>query len=119
MKTYLEFSIDGTIIEQKSKDKVLNFSNFDYKFIDTVNYNKYNFVILYNNELESSEYKKNITKLPFINKTIYGKFIVFIVDESNNVKNFTENKLLNLINIKPKNNDDIHNYSSDDFNLSD
>lgn len=124
MKTYLEFSVDGDILELKSKDKVFEATNYDYKFIDNIVYNKYNFIILYNKYTEEqilNNYycKKNITKLPFIEKNIYGKFAVFIVDSSNNLKYFSENKLLNLISIKPKNTEDIDNYSSDDFNLSD
>lgn len=125
MKTYLEFSVNGDIQEIKSKDKVFDVTNYDYKFIDNIEYNKYNFIILYNKYTEDqilnnyNNYKKNITKLPFLEKIIYGKFIIFLVDSSNNLKSFTENKLLNLINIKPSNIDDIDNYSSDDFNLSD
>ena len=41
-----------------------------------------------------------------------------MVDSSYNLKVFTESKLLNLINIKSKNDNNI-DYSSDDFNLSD
>ena len=124
MKTYLEFSVDGDILELKLKDKVFDATNYDYKFIDNIVYNKYNFIILYNKYTEEQilnnyDCKKNITKLPFIEKNIYGKFAVFIVDSSNNLKSFSENKLLNLINIKPKSTEDIDNYSSDDFNLSD
>ena len=124
MRTYLEFSVDGDIVELKLKDKVFDANNYDYKFIENINYNKYNFVVLYNkysNEeiLNNLDNKKNISVLPFLNKEIYGKFAVFMVDSSNNLKSFSENKLLNLINIKPKNSEDIDNYSSDDFNLSD
>ena len=124
MKTYLEFSVDGDILELKSKDKIFYANNYDYKFIDNIVYNKYNFIILYNKYTEEQilnnyDCKKNITKLPFIEKNIYGKFSVFIVDSSNNLKSFSENKLLNLISIKPKSTEDIDNYSSDDFNLSD
>ena len=124
MKTYLEFSVDGDIVELKSKDKVFDAIKYDYKFIDNIVYNKYNFIILYNKYTEEQilnnyNCKKNITNLPFIEKNMYGKFALFIVDSSNNLKSFSENKLLNLINIKPKSTEDIDNYSSDDFNLSD
>ena len=123
MKTYLEFSVDGDILELKSKDKILDTKNYNYKYIDNIVYNKYNFVVLYNkynNEeiINNIEYKENITKLPFIEKKINGKFVVFMVDSSYNLKVFTESKLLNLINIKSKNDNNI-DYSSDDFNLSD
>ena len=115
MKTYLEFSVDGDISEIKLKDKVFDITSYNYNFIENINYNRYNFVILYNKH----DCKKNISSLPFLNKEIYGKFSVFIVDTDNNIKSFTENKLLNLINIKPTNTDDIDDYSSEDFNLSD
>ena len=116
MKIYLEFSVDGDIIELKTKDKVIEPNNYDYKYIENINYNKYHFALLYNN---NNECKKNITNFPFVKKVIYGKFALFMVDYENNIKSFNENKLLNLINIKPKNSEDIDNYSSDDFNLSD
>ena len=124
MKIYLEFSVDGDIVELKTKDKVIESNNYDYKYIENISYNKYNFVLLYNNNNDNdndndNDCKKNITNLPFIKKDIHGKFVIFMVDSENNIKSFNENKLLNLINIKPQNNEDIDNYSSDDFNLSD
>lgn len=115
MKIYLEFSVDGDIIELKTKDKVIESNNYDYNYIENINFNKYNFVLLYNN----NECKKNITNLPFIKKVINGKFALFMIDSENNIKSLNENKLLNMINIKPQNSEDIDNYSSDDFNLSD
>ena len=80
MKTYLEFSVDGDILELKSKDKILDTKNYNYKYIDNIVYNKYNFVVLYNkynNEeiINNIEYKENITKLPFIEKKLMANLL--------------------------------------------
>lgn len=111
MKTYLSFSTEGEINEFKTTEKLFKSDIYtNYKFIDKINHNKYNFIILYNNDTI-----KNITVLPFYNKDIYGKFLLFQTDKENNLKSLTENKILKLFN-KLKTN--IEDYSSDDFNLS-
>lgn len=113
MKTYLRFSNEGEITELKTKNILFKCENYtDYNFIDNINHNKYNFIILYNKMNEI----KNITSLPFYKKEIYGNFLLFAVDNVNNIKSFTENKLMKFINIEKKN---IEDYSSDDFSLSD
>lgn len=116
MKTYLEFSVDGDITEIKTKNKSFDANDYinDYKFVENINYNKYIFILLYNNSDNNNQ--KNITKLPFYNRDLYGKFIIFMLDSENNIKSFTENKFLNLITVKKN---QIEDYSSDDFNLSD
>ena len=115
MKTYLLFSIEGELTEYKTKDKSFDSTNYTtFSYIYYINYNKNNFIILYNKNVSD---KKNITVLPFYNKEIYGAFIVFLTDSENNLKSFTEVKFLKLLNISQKNID--QEYSSDDFNLSD
>jgi len=114
MKIYLECSVDGDIVEVKTKDKLLEVTNYEYEFIEPIYYHKYNFVLLYNNK---EDQKENITKLPFTEKKINGKFLLFLADSNNNIKSLSENKLLALINIQKNDND--NDYSSDDFNLSD
>ena len=114
MKTYLQFSVEGDILELKTNDKIFNKDNYtDYNNIENVIYNKHNFIILFNNkELE----KKNISVLPFYKKDIYGSFLLFVIDNEKNIKSLTEQKYLKLLSIAKKNYED---YSSDDFNLSD
>ena len=115
MKTYLHFSVEGKLKELKIKEKIFNYKNYaNYSFKESINYNKYNFIILYNKNLQDTN---NITSLPFYNKTINGNFLLFSIDNENNLKSLTENKLLKLLNNvtqKIINTD----YSSDDF-LSD
>lgn len=113
MPTYLEFSIEGDITQLKTKDKSIEINNYDYTFIDNITYMKHNFVILYN-RLNKEE--PNVTKLPFYEKTINGKFVLFLLDNFGKIKSLKEEKFLKLINIE-KNYD--NDYSSDDFNLSD
>lgn len=114
MKTYLQFSVDGEILELKTNDKIFNKDNYtDYNNIENVIYNKHNFILLFNNkELE----KKNISVLPFYKNDIYGNFLLFIIDNDKNIKSLTEHKYLKLLSIAKKN---YEEYSSDDFNLSD
>lgn len=114
MKTYLRFSVEGEIEELKTKEKQFNKDNYtDYNNMVNVMYNKKNFIILFNNkELE----KKNISVLPFYKQDIYGEYILFIIDNENNIKSLTEQKYLKLLRISKKN---YEEYSSDDFNLSD
>lgn len=116
MKTYLHFSIEGEISELKTKDKTLIKENYsDYKFSESVTYNKNKFVLLFN---KNSKDKINITSLPFYKETILGSFLLFLLEheQDNELKSFTENKFLKLINISQKK---VEDYSSDDFNLSD
>ena len=114
MKTYLHFSIEGDVIEIKTKDKLFNSENYkDYKYIEHIIHNSNNFIILYNKKTDD---KKNITSLPFYKKEIFGDFILFIIDSENNIKSLTEKKFLKFLNISQKS---ISDYSSDDFNLSD
>lgn len=134
MKTYLEFSNKGEIKEHKINNRFFNKENYtDFKYIDKIIYNKYNFILLYN-ALSESNSLKNITHLPFYNNDIYGNFLLLRVTYENgkekennkeidketedNIKlnTFNEIKFLKLINITDK---PIEDYSSDDFNLSD
>ena len=113
MKSYLRFSIKGELFELKTKEKTLNIENYtDYKYFEKIKHNKYNYIILYNKDLHD----KNITVLPFYDKEIYGDFLLFMIDEDENLKSITESKFLKLINVNKNN---IYEYSSDDFNLSD
>jgi hypothetical protein len=114
MITYLHFSVLGEIEELKTKHKILNLENFNnFSFKEKVLHNTHSFIILFN---KNTNEKKNITSLPFYKKEIIGDFLLFKVDENDNLKSLTENKFLKLINISQKN---INDYSSDDFNLSD
>jgi hypothetical protein len=114
MKTYLSFSIEGEIKEYKTDKKKITPDTYSkYNFMDKIKYKKYNFIILYNN----NDTTKNITVLPFFNnKDIYGEFLLFQIDDENNLKSLTENKILKLFNKSKITN--IEDYSSDDFNLS-
>lgn len=114
MKTYLKFSIEGEVDEIKTKDTEFNLNNYsDFSYIENIKHNKNNFILLYN---KNNNDKKNITFLPFYNKDINGDFLLIFIDSNNNLKSFTENKYLKLLNISKKK---IEDYSSDDFNLSD
>lgn len=114
MKTYLHFSTNGEVTEIKTKNKLFNFHDYNqYKYIENITHNSNNFIIIFN---KNKEDKKNITSLPFYKKDLFGDFILFIIDNENNIKSITENKFLKLINISSKS---INDYSSDDFNLSD
>tara|TARA_A100001015_G_C14476895_1_gene513949 strand:+ start:169 stop:513 length:345 start_codon:yes stop_codon:yes gene_type:complete len=114
MKTYLHFSTEGEVTEIKTNDKLFNSDSYkDYTYIENITHNSNNFIILFN---KNTNEKKNITSLPFYNKELFGNFILFIIDNQNNIKSLTENKFLKFINVSKKN---INDYSSDDFNLSD
>lgn len=124
MKTYLEFSNNGEIIEHKLNNKNFNKENYtDFKYIKKIIYNKYNFILLYNVFDNNINSIKNITVLPFYENCIYGNFLLFSSvnkdcnEQSNNIilKSLNEVKFLKLINIIDK---PIEDYSSDDFNLS-
>lgn len=116
MKNYLYFSTDGDIEQLETKLKIFVNDNYkEYNFIETIEYNKYNFIILFN---KNNDDKKNLTVLPFYNKDIYGAFVLFAIDQQNNIKSFTEKKFLQLISKKIKSSS-FEDYSSDDFNLSD
>jgi hypothetical protein len=114
MKTYLHFSTEGEVTEIKTKEKLFKCdSHKDYTYIENVTHNSHNFIILFN---KNANDKKNITSLPFYKKELLGDFLLFIVDNENNIKSLTENKFLKFINVSHKS---INDYSSDDFNLSD
>ena len=115
MKTYLKFSVKGIPEEIKISDKIFNMQNFpDFKYIENIQYNKYNFIVLYNIYSDSNS-EINITNLPFYQKKIYGEFLLFSIN-NDTIVSITENKIVKLINIIRNNIDD---YSSDDFSLSD
>ena len=136
MKTYLEFYNKGDITEHQFNNRKFNKENYtDFKYIEKIMYNKYNFILLYNT-FDDSNSVKNITFLPFFKKDIYGNFLLFsynlneqksekknenselnsCIDDTIMLKSLTEIKFLKLINIVDK---PIEDYSSDDFNLSD
>ena len=136
MKTYLEFSNKGDITEHQFNNRKFNKENYtDFKYIEKIMYNKYNFILLYNT-FDDSNSVKNITHLPFFKKDIYGNFLLFsyslneqkseeknenselnsYIDDKIMLKSLPEIKFLKLINIVDK---PIEDYSSDDFNLSD
>ena len=114
MKTYLHFSTEGEVTEIKTKEKLFKYDSYkDYTYIENIIHNSQNFIILFN---KNAIDKKNITSLPFYKKELLGDFLLFIIDNENNIKSLTENKFLKFINISHKS---INDYSSDDFNLSD
>ena len=114
MKTYLHFSTEGEVTEIKTKNKLFNYNDYnEYEHIENITHNSHHFIILFNKNIND---KKNITSLPFYKKELFGDLILFNVDNQNNIKSITENKFLKFINISSKS---IHDYSSDDFNLSD
>ena len=140
MKTYLEFSNKGDITEHQFNNRKFNKENYtDFKHIEKIMYNKYNFILLYN-KYDNINSIKNLTYLPFYDKEIYGNFLLFsynlnelksenknekinetlelnsCIDDTIKLKSLTEIKFLKLINIVDK---PIEDYSSDDFNLSD
>ena len=58
MKTYLEFSNKGEINEHKTNNRFFNKENYtDFKYIEKIIYNKYNFILLYNAFSESNSFK--------------------------------------------------------------
>ena len=114
MKTFLFFSTEGEITEIKTKDKQFKTDDYkDYTYIENITYNFHNFIILFN---KNENDQKNITSLPFYKKELFGDFVLFTIDNENNIKSLTENKFLKFINVSQKS---INDYSSDDFNLSD
>jgi hypothetical protein len=114
MKIYIEFSVNGEITEIKTNNAEFKQSDYnDYKFIEKIKYDKYNFILLYN---KNNQDKKNLTSLPFYKNEIFGAFILFIIDGENIIKNLTENKFIKILGTFKKFPQD---YSSDDFNLSD
>lgn len=122
MKIYLLFSTIGEVTELKIKDKL--FSKEDFSEYDTheyIEHEKYKFIIC-KNEKNNNTHQKNITFLPFYQKEIYGDFLLFLVDNDNNITSLSEKKFLKFTNIKLQNSSSlnkIEDYSSDDFNLSD
>jgi len=120
MKIYLQFSTIGEITELKTKDKLFNKETFNnYSIIEYVDHDKYRFVICKNN---INNLQKNITFLPFYQLDIHGDFLLFLIDNDNNIISLTESKFLKFTNKKLQNSSSLNNieeYSSDDFSLSD
>ena len=119
MKIYIQFSTIGEITELKTKNKLFSkdICN-DYSIIEYIDHDKYRFVICKNN----INLQKNITFLPFYQSAIYGDFLLFLVDNDDKIISLTENKFLKFTNKKLQNSNSLNNieeYSSDDFNLSD
>lgn len=111
MKTYLEFSILGQIKEQKTKYKFISINDFnDYNTLEKITFNNNNYILLTN----SNNKEKNISVLPFYNNIIFGSFLLFKIDNDDNIISFSEKKFLNLLNKINK----FEDYSSDDFDLS-
>jgi hypothetical protein len=81
MKTYLVFLKNGEIIENKTKNKLFNIQDFNYK-----SYKKYdNFLILYN---ENDNEDRNITSFYFTNDKFKNDIVLLRVDENNFILNF-------------------------------
>ncbi len=122
MKVYLQFSIIGEVTELKIKDKLFSKENFnEYDTHEYVEHDKYKFIIC-KNEKNNKTHQKNITFLPFYQKEIYGDFLLFLIDNEDNIISLPEKKFLKFTNIKLQNSSSltkIEDYSSDDFNLSD
>jgi hypothetical protein len=122
MKVYLQFSTIGEVTELKIKDKL--FSKEDFNEYDTnvyIEHDKYKFIIC-KNEKNNETHQKNITFLPFYEKEIYGDFLLFLIDNEDNIISLPEKKFLKFTNVKLQNSSSlnkIEDYSSDDFNLSD
>lgn len=119
MKTYLCFNYDGEIIEKKinyknQNDLINSEINKNYINYILINFKKFNYLLFYNNYNINNNNIKNLCNIPFINFDIYGQYIIFKIDENENIINFTLNQLLKLININVSNNI-LHEYSSDDF----
>jgi len=113
MKTYLEFSVLGEITELKTKYKFIDINNFNfYNTLEKISYNNNNYGLLINTN--NNSFEKNISVLPFYNKDIFGSFLLFKIDNDDNIISFKEKNFLNLLN---KNNT-FEDYSSDDFDLS-
>ena len=126
MRHYLEFTTEGEILEHKTQSTEFISTEFiDYKFIESIIWNNTTFIILFNqnekitkNKNNNNQLKLNLTSLPFYKKNIYGNFLLFVIDSINNIKSLTENKFLKFLNKHKKDLQDIEDYSSDDFNLS-
>lgn len=119
MKYYLKFSIIGDIEECKTKETTINYNNDNYLYHKIIKYNEYNFIVFYNDDQNKP---KNISYLPFYDNTIYGDFLLFMVDDNNNLLNLSEKKFLKYTSKKIQNSSSLNyivDYSSDDFNLSD
>ena len=122
MKIYLKFSIIGEVTEIKIKDKLFSKQNFnEYNIHEYIKYDKYKFIICKNEKTNETQLK-NITFLPFYEKEIYGDFLLFLIDNEYNIISLSEKKFMNFTNKKLQNTNSFNNiedYSSDDFNLSD
>lgn len=125
MRHYLEFTTEGEILEHKTQSTEFISTEFmDYKFIESIIWNNTTFIILFNQNEKitknknKNQLKLNLTSLPFYQKNIYGNFLLFVIDSINNIKSLTENKFLKFLNKHKKDLQDIEDYSSDDFNLS-
>lgn len=122
MKIYLQFSIIGEITELKIKDTKYKQDLFnEYDTHEHIEHKNYKFVICKNGK-NNKIHHKNITFLPFYEKEIYGDFLLFLIDDENNIKSLSEKNFMKFTNIKIQNCSSLNNiedYSSDDFNLSD
>ena len=122
MKIYLQFSTIGEITELKIKDGKYPQESFSkYDTHEYIEYDKYKFIVCKNNK-NNKIHQKNITFLPFYEKVIYGNFLLFLIDNENNIISLSEKKFLKFTNKKLQNISSLNNiedYSSDDFNLSD
>lgn len=120
MKIYLRFSIIGEIMELKIKDKLFSKESFnEYDTHEYIDYDKSRFVLCKN---DGKTCKKNITFLPFYEKPIFGDFLLFLIDNEDNIISLSEKKFMKFTTIKIQNSSSLNNiedYSSDDFNLSD
>ena len=111
MKTYLFFDIDGNVNEIKTKMTKFDLQKFkDFQFFKQIKYNFKYYILLYNLDINDDE---NISKIPFYNEKLYGRFSILQVNnfEEFIIETFTYLKYQRLIN------KDIlyFDYSSDDF----
>ena len=122
MKIYLQFSTIGEITELKIKESKYREEIFnEYDTHEYIEHEKYKFIIC-KNEKNNKTYQKNITFLPFYEKEIYGNFLLFLIDNDNNIISLSEKKFMKFTNKKLQNISSLNNiedYSSDDFDLSD
>jgi len=113
MKTYLLLTKDGTLKEEKTKNIKFNLNEYEnFNKFKKCYYNNEYYYIVYNDD---NRQQLNIIDIPFNEDKLYGDIIIINTDNEDNLKSFTEKKYLKLL-IKNKNENELCDYSSDDFN---